>query len=289
MNKNIQNSTLLSTSGISLSLSATADFSLSMPVYILTESNTTIAEEGNVALVNVSASGVYATATLKLSVSGTVNGFSKSLTKTVVNTFLTPIGSSQITFDTIFIPAVDVGIGRVTINLTPRLGLSGRMKCNVAVSGPASCSAEILEWPSTEGNTLFVSFNENENVELSLNSANLNLSLSQLDISVGASVTPIVGNSYTLDIGTFTLPVSSSTSVSGSPTSVVIAHFSKPTYWSLPHLGLTPVTLNLIFVFITILAVINIVIVTIKKKKDKATLNRINSNVFGEGAYGNRH
>lgn len=219
--------TLLTTS---VSISAKADISITMPADVTAETNATVVKKGSGAWIIITATGKSATIKVTVTVTVSVGGQSETISRTWTKSFTTPVGSSEVSFDKISIPAISTLIGSVTVDLTPRARLDGHVAGDIAVSGPATANVESLTW-MTQGSkrTIFVTFSEEEDVEVLLSSATLSITEMTLIFDVGASVKPIFGSPISKDLGSLSLPISTSIRASGSPASLTIAEFSVST------------------------------------------------------------
>jgi len=260
--------------GMSVHLSLDAQLSLKMPVTIHSTTNTTTSKNGTAATLYVAVSREQATASIKISLFVSVGDLSKDFSKTITSTFSTPIGTSQSIFSTFSVPVGSVPtVGEITLDFTPRLSLYGNMSAKVDVEGPAEIDVKNLSWNAESINsTLNISFKENSKVYVKLNSMILSLEVVDFSLEVGATV-KFLGFSDQYPIGIIPLPISSSFAADASPNSVIIAQYTPPgASWPIFPISFSPTGLNWLFIFVTVLAIINMIVVAIKKRRLKHAL-----------------
>ena len=255
-------------------LSLDAQLSLKMPVTIYSTTNTTTSKNGTAAALYVAVSRGQATASIKISLSISVGDLSKDFSKTITSTFRTPIGTFQSTFSTISVLVGSIPmVGEVTLDFTPRLSLYGNMSARVNVEGPADIDIKNLSWDAESTNsTLNISFKENSKVYVKLNSMVLSLEVVDFSVEVGATV-KFLGSSNKYSVGIISLPISSSFTADASPNSVTIAQYTPPrSLQPIFPISFSSTSLSWLFIFITVLAIINMIIVAIKKRRLRHTL-----------------
>ena len=260
--------------GMSVHLSLDAQLSLKMPVTIHSTTNTTTSKNGTAATLYVAVSREQATASIKISLFVSVGDLSKDFSKTITSTFPTPIGASQSIFSAISVPVGSIPmVGEITLDFTPRLSLYGNMSAKVNVEGPAEIDIKNLSWNAESINsTLNISFKENSKVYVKLDSMVLSLEVVDFSVEVGATV-KFLGSSNQYSIGIIPLPISSSFAADASPNSVTIAQYIPPrSSWPIFPISFSPTSLSWLFIFITVLAIINMIVVAIKKRRLKHAL-----------------
>jgi len=277
--KSVQNS--FSSSELNgLSVSVSVQLSLTMPFSVSTQSNTNIATNGTTAVLNVTLMGASAEAKITASISGSIAGISKSFSKTITGSFVSPIGSSQISFTTVSLQVGSVPlVGDVTLDLTPKASLVGQVSGKISTSGPAEVDVQDLLWTSqTKSRTVNVMFEGNADVDVVLYSTTMYVVIPNFELDLGATIT-ILGSHSVVDIGTIPLPISTDITSNGSPNSVVIAHFSAPSSPSGSfQFAFPPVSLSWLFIAITVLAIVNIIVVTLKRRKQRNVVSGSYSN-----------
>lgn len=272
--KSVQNSiSSPELSGVSVSVSG--QLSLIMPFSVLTQSNTNMVTNGTTAVLNVTLMSASAEAKITMSISVSIAGISKSFSKTITGSFISPIGSSQISFTTVSLQVGSVPfVGDVTLDLTPRASLVGQVSGKISTRGSAEVDVQDLSWTSqTKSRTVNVMFKGNTDVDVVLHSTTMNIVISNFELDLGATIT-VLGSSHSIDIGTIPLPISTDITSDGSPNSVIIAHFSAPSSPSGSfQFTFPPVSLSWLFIAITVLAIINIIIVTVKKRRQRNVMS----------------
>jgi len=202
-----------------------------MPVGVTATSNATDLKDLTGALVTVSMSSQSAQITLQVTAEASIGGASQSTTRTFTSSFSTPLGaSSEAMFETFAIPAIDFGLGQATIDLTPKFSLVGFARGNFASTGPCNIdkqSMQVNESGSQE--TILITINEEKEVKVFLESPSLTITQINLGVNIGASIRPIIGNTYSVDIGSLQFPLQSDVQLNGSPTSILLAEYLLPT------------------------------------------------------------
>lgn len=138
LTKTLEESKSFSIEGVTIALSARADISITMPVEVIAKSNATEVGNSTGAWIIITMNSKTATIKVTLKVTVTIADLSESITKTWTKSFTTPLGTSEVVFDTFSIPAIDVLIGEVTIDLTPRGILQGYITGNITVNDPGT-------------------------------------------------------------------------------------------------------------------------------------------------------
>ena len=154
----------------SVTIAVSIDLSLEMPVSVTATSNATNVEDLSGALTTASMTSQSAQVTLTVNAEASAGGTSQSVTQTLTKSFSTPLGtSSEIVFDTFSIPALDFGLGQVTIDLTPTLSLNGYASGDFTVSGPCTLDKAVVQYAeSGSQETFLATINEEKDVQIFL-------------------------------------------------------------------------------------------------------------------------
>jgi hypothetical protein len=266
----VQNSQSFSITGTSITLSVSADVSLSMPVGVTAKSNATNVKDAKGALITTSISSQSSEFTLTVSAEASVGSASQSVTRTLTKTFSTPLGaSSEAVFDTIPVPALDLIVGQATIDLTPKFSLVGYALADFDSNGPCSIDQKSIQCSeSGTETTMLVTINKEEEIKVFLASPSLTITQLNLGVDVGASIRPIIGDTYSVDLGSLQLPVQSDIQITGSPSSTLLAEYLLPTPSPTPTETLNQkVPIELVGLTIIVAVIVAIVIIAIYRKR----------------------
>jgi hypothetical protein len=229
--KTLEKSQGFSAGGVSMSVSARFAVSLNMPLYVKATSNESFTEAGSAPWIVVSMSSGSAQITADLYARASVGSTTESNTQTWTRSFTTPLGvSSEITFPKIQIPAIDAGIGQVTLDLTPKVSLVGSVRANFTASGPCTISKKSIEWKTsgTEG-VILTTLNEKEEAEVRLSSPILTIDQFLIGTNIGATLKTLWGSQDSFDLGALQMPLQTAIPLVGAPVSTVVAEYLLPT------------------------------------------------------------
>jgi hypothetical protein len=228
--KSIQNSQTFTIASSSATISVNVDLSLEMPVGVTAVSNATNVKGLNSALVKTAMTSQTGQLTLTINAQASVAGISQSTTQTLTKSFSSPIGtSSEIVFDTIAIPAIDLVLGKATIDLTPKFSLTGFANANFVSNGPCTLDTSSIQCSqSGDQTTMLARISEEKDTQISLTSPIMTISQINVGTNIGASIRPIFGEVYSVDLGSLTLPVDAGFQLNGSPSSTLLAEYLMP-------------------------------------------------------------
>jgi hypothetical protein len=228
--KTLEQSRRFSVGSVNVVVSARFAVSLNMPLLVKATSNESFTGAGSTTWIAVSMSSGSAQITADLYAEASVGSTSESNTQTWTQSFTTPLGvSSEITFPRIQIPAIDAGIGQVTLDLTPKVSLVGSVRANFTASGPCTISKKSMEWKTSgaEG-VILTALNEKEEVEVRLYSPILTIDQFLIGTNIGATLKTILG-AQSFDLGVLQMPLQTAIPLDGAPGSTVVAEYLLPT------------------------------------------------------------
>jgi len=219
-----------SVSGVGLGISARVDVSLTMPVSLQSKSNDTVPRANSTAWIRLSMSSGTASIRISGHATASIGSTTQSVDQNWEKSFTTPLGvSSEILFPQVSFPAIDAGIGKITIDLTPKASLVGSIVCNITGVGSCEISKHNLQWDNSGSEkSILVMINEEQHAEVDLYSSVLTIQQLNIGANIGASLVPIFGSTTSFALGSLTFPVQSNIPLSGSPNSVAIAEYSVP-------------------------------------------------------------
>lgn len=229
--KTLEESKTFPLSGVTVTVSAKADMSLTMPLSVDATSNATLVKSAKGTWIIVSMKSGSAQIVLTLTARAAIGSISQSTTETWTRSFSTPLGvSTEIVFPTFSIPAIDVTIGQVTVDLTPKVALVGLVSTNLTTTGPCLANKQMLTWESSgTKKTVLTTINEEKDVGVLLSSPILTITQLLPGTNIGATLKTILGTKNSFKLGSIQLPVQANIPLSGSPGSLVIAEYKLPT------------------------------------------------------------